>query len=210
MKKKRFPKKTLALQKFWASLTPEERQWKIQGLNNRKPVNRVGLRYGRLIVLEAAGRNKSGQYLWKCVCDCGNEIVTTSSSLSIGWTKSCGCFQKERNREVHTTHGKTHTNEYAMLMRAKVRAKEYGLAFDIGIEDVVIPEKCPLLGVDLVVGSREENENSPSIDRIDNTKGYKKDNVWVISRRANSIKNNASLKELKNIVKALEERKTGI
>jgi len=44
------------------------------------------------------------------------------------------------------------------------------------------------------------------LDRIDNNKGYIKDNVWVISRKANTIKNNASLEELKALVAALESK----
>ncbi len=45
---------------------------------------------------------------------------------------------------------------------------------------------------------------SPSLDRIDSTKGYTKGNIWVISNRANTLKNDATLSELKLLVERLE------
>lgn len=59
--------------------------------------------------------------------------------------------------------------------------------------ELLIPEYCPLLGTKLEIGS---GQNSPSIDRIDSSKGYTLDNIWIISRRANTIKNDATLEEL--------------
>ena len=61
----------------------------------------IGNRYGRLTVLENIGRSKSGNVLWLCKCDCGNEIIANGSNLRNGHTKSCGCFRLE----VHTFHG---------------------------------------------------------------------------------------------------------
>ena len=46
-------------------------------------------------------------------------------------------------------------------------------------------------------GTKSNYENSPSLDRIDNSKGYIKGNVWVISQKANAMKNSATLEELK-------------
>ena len=47
--------------------------------------------------------------------------------------------------------------------------------------------------------------NSPSIDRIDPSKGYTKDNVWVISRRANTIKSNATVDEVEKVAQGLRQ-----
>ena len=63
--------------------------------------------------------------------------------------------------------------------------------------DIIIPEKCPILEVPFVLGSKGDYEYTPTIDRIDNSKGYTKDNIQVISKKANSMKNSASLEELK-------------
>lgn len=59
------------------------------------------------------------------------------------------------------------------------------------MDDVVIPELCPVFGTPM---------DKPSLDRKDNSKGYTRDNVRVISDRANRLKNNGTLEELKAIV----------
>jgi len=61
-----------------------------------KFIDLTGQRFGRLVVLEEAGRSKSGKVMWLCRCDCGNETVTVTGSLKNGETKSCGCLQKEK------------------------------------------------------------------------------------------------------------------
>lgn len=97
----------------------------------------------------------------------------------------------------------------AMLMwrRAKGRADSQGLVFTLAPEDIAIPEFCPVLGIRLEcdVGRRlSHNRTSPSLDRIFPEKGYTKDNVRVISNRANHLKNNGSLEEFRAIVGYLE------
>jgi hypothetical protein len=88
-----------------------------------------------------------------------------------------------------------------MLTSAKQRAAAYGREFRITLDDIVIPLKCPLLGIPIVLGNRRVKNNSPTIDRKNSAKGYIPKNIWVISWRANRIKYNATLKELKLIVK---------
>jgi hypothetical protein len=50
-----------------------------------------------------------------------------------------------------TTHGKTHTLEYRLFHHARERALAKGLPFAITLDDVVIPDVCPVLGIPLVV-----------------------------------------------------------
>ena len=87
--------------------------------------------------------------------------------------------------------------EMYMLHRARGRSKKEGWFCDLTVEDIRIPEYCPLLGIPLVVGAgRGKNgPSSPSLDRIEPSKGYVKGNVWVISDRANSIKRDALYEE---------------
>ena len=55
-----------------------------------KLVDRVGQKFGKLLVLKQAGRNELKKVLWKCKCECGNEIDVASGSLVTGNTTSCG------------------------------------------------------------------------------------------------------------------------
>ena len=54
----------------------------------------VDNRFGNLIVLERAGRNKRGQSLWLCQCDCGREIYVNTARLRAGNGKGCGCLKR--------------------------------------------------------------------------------------------------------------------
>lgn len=102
------------------------------------------------------------------------------------------------------------SNVFQLWKGAKTRARKKGVEFSIAETDILIPETCPLLGVPLVSGRGKKGHNqfSPSLDRIDSTKGYVPGNVWVISRRANTAKNDLTLLELKTLVRNLEKRMT--
>lgn len=56
-----------------------------------KLVDRTGQKFGKLLVINQAGRNELKKVLWKCRCDCGNEISIVAGSLVTGNTTSCGC-----------------------------------------------------------------------------------------------------------------------
>ena len=111
----------------------------------------------------------------------------------------------EKNKEkIKEQRFERYTNNIPkILLRASLhRAKIKGMEHTLKVEDIKIPEICPVLGIPIShqrTGGTP-HPNSPSIDRIDNTKGYTKDNIIIVSRRANVLKNDASLEELKKIV----------
>lgn len=92
--------------------------------------------------------------------------------------------------------------EKILWKAAKARAKEKNLEFDIEISDIIIPEHCPVYGIKLykAVGQGRPLANSPTIDRLDNTKGYIKNNINVISYRANTLKKDASAEEIRKLL----------
>lgn len=85
-----------------------------------------------------------------------------------------------------------------MLRAAKRRAERKNIEFTLTVEDIVIPDICPILLVPIVKGNKGDYEYSPSLDRIDNSIGYTKDNIMIISKKANSMKNSATTQELIN------------
>lgn len=94
---------------------------------------------------------------------------------------------------------------------AKQRAGRKNLSFTITPEDIVIPEFCPVLGTRLVRevdGVKKKQfatgDTSPSIDRIDSSRGYEPDNIAVISWRANTLKNNGTLEEFERLIEWLK------
>lgn len=93
------------------------------------------------------------------------------------------------------------------LKGMKYRARKRGLEFNLTEEDLKVPAVCPVLGIPLKIkGTREE---CPSVDRFDNTKGYTKDNVRIISYRANMIKCDATLQELERLVTYMKGTSNG-
>ena len=97
--------------------------------------------------------------------------------------------QKEKNPIKH------------LLTGAKSRASRDGIEFNIKIDDIEIPKFCPILGIPLFFTYGLRTENTPSIDRIDNTLGYIEGNVQIISWRANHIKSSTSFYELEKIIR---------
>lgn len=79
---------------------------------SRKKSELIGERFGRLLVIAEFGRNKFGDVVWICKCDCGKESKPTTNNLKRGTTKSCGCVAVENLVKRTTTHGCTNTPEY--------------------------------------------------------------------------------------------------
>jgi hypothetical protein len=91
-----------------------------------------------------------------------------------------------------------------MVEAAKHRARKLGVPFDLDWREIAIPAVCPVLGIPLTFGTAGFQDASPSLDRLRPELGYIKGNVRVISYRANAIKRDASLDEMRLLVAYLE------
>lgn len=120
-------------------------------------------------------------------------------------------LENNRDRLLAATNEKyrsnTKTYVYHMLKRAEKRAKEKGLPFDLCVEDIQIPECCPILGMKLEVGrGKGPSDSSPSLDRIYPNLGYVRGNIIVISMRANKIKSDVSVSDIEKVLSYLKEQ----
>jgi len=101
----------------------------------------------------------------------------------------------KRHLEYQRKHRKNNPRKYLFGL-ARGRARRKGQEFTITMDDLPeIPEKCPLLGLVLNPWSIYLSHH-PSLDRIDNSKGYVPGNVQFISHRANMLKNSATVDEM--------------
>jgi hypothetical protein len=112
--------------------------------------------------------------------------------------------QNPRNKK-QPGEKKSDDRRYKMFHNAKHRAKKKGLPFTITIEDIVIPDKCPLLGIELVSTNDKRDPRNPSLDQVVAGNGYTPDNIQVISSRANWLKGDATLTELELLVENLKK-----
>jgi len=92
-----------------------------------------------------------------------------------------------------------------LVLRAKNKGYESDISTDYLVE--IFPKDfiCPVLGTKMIWGGDKRKRNSPSVDKIFPDKGYIKGNVAIISERANSIKTDASLEEIKKLTSWLEK-----
>lgn len=136
-------------------------------------------------------------------------------------TKAYRSRNKEQLRDRRATpEGKAKEREWHLARKAdplkwgktvigniRSRAKALGYDFDLTAEDLIVPSHCPALGMALVSGVGNNSRalpNSPSVDRFDNAKGYVRGNVRVISLRANQLKSNATIEEMKLVLRYME------
>ena len=83
-----------------------------------------------------------------------------------------------------------------MWASARNRANKKNIEFTITLDDIIVPDTCPMLGIPMAVAEGGALDSSPSLDRVDNKLGYIKTNIHVISHRANYLKGSATLDEL--------------
>jgi hypothetical protein len=151
-----------------------------------KLVDRTGQRFGRLVVLEQAGRTVSKKVLWKCKCDCGNETQTDSGSLVTGNTESCGCILKE----AITKHGGWKKSSYntwrAMIRRCNnPKDKDYPKYGGKGVS--VCPEWLDYATFAKDMGEPQGDE---TLDRIDVYGNYEPSNCrWAgLTQQARNVR----------------------
>lgn len=95
---------------------------------------------------------------------------------------------------------KTESPETILLWRTRANSKIRNIECSISVEDIVIPERCPILDIELgPIGGKNRN-NSPSLDRVDNSTGYVRGNVRVISNRANTLKGEMSINDVERLL----------
>ena len=172
----------------------------------------IGLTFGKLTAIsELKERCSSGDVMWEFLCVCGNKIIRSGYSVRASKTYSCGCVKRGRAGQ-QVTHGMTNTKVYQVWGGMKNRCnnpknrhyKDYG---GRGITVSTSWDKFENFIRDM--GDKAEGQ---SLDRIDNNKGYSKENChwssWSVQQ--NNRRNNKLIKykgEIKTMAKWAEHFK---
>jgi len=142
------------------------------------------------------------------ICElCGGRISARNTTGVCIKTPECVIENRKRTKannaeQIKAYSKKRYTTKDArtrsLYTTAKQRAEGRNIPFSITLEDLVIPDICPVLGIEIRL-EETYTDNVPTVDRIVPTLGYIPGNVAVISNKANRLKSDATSSELRRI-----------
>jgi hypothetical protein len=171
------------------------------GCLSNSGINLVGQRFGKLTVIsQTVSRN--GRKSWYCKCDCGSDKIVSTKLLRSNQTRSCGCLQHSE-RNFHKNWEGTQHIAKTFFTNIQRGAKSRNIVFDITITDleelyIKQNKKCALSGIDLIFSNVTKNKfgiGNASLDRIDSSIGYIKNNIQWVDKKINIMKNKLNQSE---------------
>ncbi len=175
-------------------------------MKGREPIDISGKRFGLLVVGKMVKRI-SGDTVWQCVCDCGNNCFAHGSVLRSGRKISCGCERKKRAAKANTKHGMAGTKLYHVWNKMKQRCnnknnKEYANYGGRGIKYAKEWERFECF----YEWAKDKYKNGLSIDRINNDLGYFPENCRFTNNyvQQNNKRNNHRI-TYKGVTKTITE-----
>ena len=185
----------------------------------KKAEDITGQRNGRLVVLErtepANRKEKDRNAYWRCVCDCGKEVVVHTGNFKT--CQSCGCLRKER--------GKTHPNYQGVgdlsltyFNKLKFIANRRSITFDVNMQYLwnlfqSQNGRCPYTGLELTMPIDKHDlacgNRTASLDRIDSSEGYIAGNLQWVHKDINMMKQKYSSDYFVEMCKLVSENYNG-
>jgi hypothetical protein len=175
---------------YYTSQLLKEKRRSSCGCGKIQNQNLVGLKTGMLTVVDYAGiRNYDSTHSerrWKCLCSCGKYTNLSTAVLTKSKIKSCGCLHNLKGNKNKSWTGYEEISG-SIWRRIKNSGKIRNSPFNITKEYiwkifVNQNKKCKLSGRDLIMSK------NASLDRIDSSKGYVKNNVQWVDKDVNRIK----------------------
>lgn len=139
----------------------------------------------------------------KLCVKCGEEKMLTEMTKNKNSKDGYSCYCKECIKKK-SLEFRVNNPLQQMLSNTKSSAKKRGIDFTLELDDIVIPQYCPYLNIRLEFNAGNGLlPNAPSIDRINTESGYHKENVRIISHKANTLKSDLTIENLVNFAKQI-------
>lgn len=162
----------------------------------------TGLRFGKLVVLREIQERKRGYACWRCLCDCGNEKIFTTNSLTrkAKPSSSCGCLWKKPVGE-----SARHKLLLQYKRNARTRSREWALTDEQFFELTL--RHCHYCGCQPSAIYSEKELNGSymynGVDRKDDSQGYVSENVVTCCKTCNWAKGHKSYTEFMDYLRQL-------
>lgn len=139
-------------------------------------------KFGKLTVIRRVNNNQYGSSQWLCECNCGQRTVTLGSSITSGETQSCGCLRIKHGHRTAFKKSKTYITWSHMIQRCtNPNNQDY---HDYGERKITVCKRW--LKFKNFLEDMGERPLGYQIDRIENNKGYCKENCrWTTSKTNN-------------------------
>lgn len=163
----------------------------------------INQRFGKLVIKEKIDRPVGKNYgrIWlRCECDCGGEAIVTWEKIRYDNVRSCSCSKRKRGADSPFWKGCGEISaDFLSTYRRNAKDKEFHIDLKyIWALFLKQNRKCAISGVELSFDyqgdrtswkTKATNKITASLDRIDSSKGYIKDNVQWVHKRINIMKN---------------------
>lgn len=185
-------------------------KFKPSSKGGRKFVDITGRKFGMWTVIKLLGQKPNRHLVWACRCDCGKCFIKDGCDLKD--TTKGGCKECRHKRMKKYA-------ESGMWQRILASASKRGYEVSVTREYAFSllnkqKHKCAVSGtpIELAVGKREfmRGGSTASLDRIDNTKGYTKSNIWWVHKDINRMKGTLPLHRFLELCSLVARRTSSI
>lgn len=173
-------------------------------------IDLTGHRFGRLVVLQRGENYSNGQTRWKCLCDCGIEVLIARANLVRNMQASCGCLKSRTGKDhpLFSGVGDISASQWQRIQSGADGKKRRPIEFSVTIEEawqlfLDQGKKCALTGWDIDFGQGRRIVPTASLDRIDSSQGYKLNNIQWLHKDINRLKWDLSTERLVELCRAV-------